>query len=114
MEGQNKLTVNFVDSDDQMRPRAFSESSAKKPDIYKKKLENFTLPEIFIEEVEDLDLDIMPRQRAYTSPDDMFRQRRSRPGTPPPSEEMPKISRKHSSLEKIGAQPHKLYQVPEN
>jgi len=43
----------------------------------------------------------------------MFQQRRSRPGTPPPRDEVSKMSRKHVSLEKIGAQPHKLCQVPE-
>ena len=114
MEGQSRLTVNIGDIDDQIRPRSNSESSAKKPELAKKKSEQFQLPQIFVEEVDDFDdFEPISRQRAYTSPEEMFQQRRSRPGTPPPRDEVSKMSRKHVSLEKIGAQPHKLCQVPE-
>jgi glutaredoxin len=55
MEGQSRLTVNIGDIDDQIRPRANSESSAKKPELAKKKSEQFQLPQIFVEEVDDFD-----------------------------------------------------------
>lgn len=116
MSGQTSLTVDFGDTDDQIRPRAYSESSAKKTEKLCKKLKQMELPKIFIEEVDDFtDFEPVSRQRAYTSPDDLFRQRpKARPGTPPPCEMViGSQMRKQSSLEKIGAQPHKLFKVPE-
>ncbi|VDI27872.1 Hypothetical predicted protein [Mytilus galloprovincialis] len=112
MDKHNTLTVDFVESEN-MRPRAYSESSAKKPE---NPLKKFQLPTIFIEEVDDFDeIEPMPRQRAYTSPDEMFRRRKpSRPGTPPPLDSPNTKMKKQSSLERIGARPHKLSQVPEN
>lgn len=115
MNGQQSLTVEFDSADDQIRPRAYSESSAKKTEKLCKKLEQLELPKIFIEEVEDFaDFEPVSRQRAYTSPDELFRRRpRTRPGTPPPCDMVGSQIRKQSSLEKIGAQPHKLFKVPE-
>lgn len=92
----NMSTKNLLKVDEGLRPRANSD-----PTMGGKIITPFQMPEIMIEDCADNDelvqidsqkdqgglfgQDAIPRRRANTCPEDLFRRRRTRPPTPPPT-----------------------------